>query len=72
LQGYFEPDDREREEGKKGPTEAHHAIAQLSATRHIRVVITTNFDRLLERALDAEGISPVVIDTPDAAEGAPP
>ena len=34
--------------------------------------MTTNFDRLLERALEAVGVAPIVIDTPDAAEGAPP
>ena len=72
LQGYFEPDARDREEGKKVPTEAHRAVARLCAGGHVRVVLTTNFDRLLERALEAEGVSPVVIDTSDAAEGAPP
>ena len=72
LQDYFEPNELEREEGKKLPTTAHRAIARLCSTRHIRVVLTTNFDRLLERALEAEGVSPVVVDTPDAADGAPP
>lgn len=72
LQGYFEPDERDREEGRKVPTEAHRAIARLCAGGHVRVVLTTNFDRLLERALDAEGVAPVVVDTADAAEGAPP
>ena len=72
LQGYFEPDEQEREEGKKLPTAAHQAIARLCSTRHARIILTTNFDRLLERALEAEGVSPVVIDTPDAADGASP
>ena len=72
LQGYFEPNEQEREESKKLPTTAHRAIARLCSTRHIRVVLTTNFDRLLERALEAEGVASVVIDTPDAADGAPP
>lgn len=72
LQGYFEPDDEEREAGTKVPTAAHRAIARLCSTGRIRVVLTTNFDRLLERALEAEGVSPIVIDTPDAIEGAPP
>jgi hypothetical protein len=35
-------------------------------------VLTTNFDRLLEQALTDEGISPTVISTPDAIEGALP
>jgi SIR2-like domain len=72
LQGYFEPDEQEREEGLKLPTEAHRSIARLCADGYVRLVLTTNFDRLLERALEAEGVSPVVIDTPDAVEGAPP
>jgi len=72
LQGYFEPDEEEREEGKKEPTAAHRAIARLCSKGYVRVIVTTNFDRLLERALEAEGVSPIVIDTPDAAEGAPP
>ncbi|QIN81114.1 hypothetical protein GBA65_22020 (plasmid) [Rubrobacter marinus] len=72
LQGYFEPDERDREEGRKMPTQAHRAVARLCAGGHVRVVLTTNFDRLLERALDEEGVSPVVIGTPDAVEGAPP
>jgi hypothetical protein len=72
LQGYFEPDEQEREEGLKLPTAAHRSIARLCAAGYVRLVLTTNFDRLLERALEAEGVSPVVIDTPDAVEGAPP
>lgn len=72
LQGYFEPDEDDREEGRKVPTEAHRAIARLCSKDYVRVILTTNFDRLLEMALEAEGISSVVIDTPDATEGAPP
>jgi hypothetical protein len=30
--------------------------------------VSKNFDRLLERALEVEGITPIVIDTPDASE----
>jgi hypothetical protein len=72
LQGFFEPNEWDREERKKVPTEAHRAIARLCSLGYVRVVLTTNFDRLLERALEAEYVSPVVIDTPDAVEGAPP
>ncbi|KAF0191781.1 MAG: hypothetical protein FD165_1504 [Gammaproteobacteria bacterium] len=72
LKQYFEPSDEEREEGKKLPTVAHKAIAQLVATGHIRVIVTTNFDRLIENALEGEGIAPIVIASPDAAKGAPP
>jgi hypothetical protein len=39
---------------------------------YIRVVVTTNFDRLLEQALDELGIQPTVISTPEAVDGARP
>jgi hypothetical protein len=72
LRGYFEPTDQEREEGRKLPTPAHRAIADLVAKGYVRVLITTNFDRLLELALADVGIQPFVISTPDAAKGALP
>lgn len=72
LKGYFEPTPEEREEGKKLPTLAHKVIAKLVAGGYIKVIVTTNFDRLLESALEAEGVSPVIIDSPDSAKGAPP
>jgi hypothetical protein len=72
LQSYFEPDEEDREEGRKEPTAAHRAIARLCSNGYVRVLVTTNFDRRLERALEAEGIFPIVIDTPHALDGAPP
>lgn len=72
LRSYFEPTDEEREEGRKLPTPAHRAIAGLVAKGYVRVLITTNFDRLLELALADVGIQPFVISTPDAATGALP
>lgn len=72
LKGYFEPTEEEREEGKKTPTAAHRAVARLTAKGYVRVIVTTNFDKLMERALEAEGVNPVVVSTPDSAEGAPP
>jgi hypothetical protein len=72
LRGYFEPTEAEAKQGRKAPTAAHKAIARLVADGRVRVILTTNFDRLLERALDDVGISPVVIATPDAIIGAPP
>jgi tetratricopeptide (TPR) repeat protein len=35
----------------------HDAIASLAAARHVRAVVTTNFDRLIERALEARGVA---------------
>ena len=72
LRSCFEPSADEREQGLKLPTAAHKAIAELVAAGFVRVIVTTNFDRLIEQALEAIGISPTVISTPDAADGALP
>jgi hypothetical protein len=72
LWAYFEPTDEEREEGKKVPTRAHHAIASLVRSGGLRVIITTNFDRLIETALEAGGITPTIISSPDDVDGATP
>lgn len=72
LKGYFEPTEADREEGKKVPTAAHEAIARLAAGGYVSVILTTNFDRLMERALEAEDITPAVLDTPDSIRGAQP
>lgn len=54
------------------PTKAHKAIAQLVASGLVRVIITTNFDRLIENALREAGIEPTVIASDDAIAGATP
>ncbi len=72
LKEHFEPTEEERDEGIKTPTAAHRAIADLVAGGWIRVIVTTNFDRLLESSLEEAGVRPVVISTPDQIEGAPP
>jgi hypothetical protein len=72
LRNYFEPADAERDSGLKQPTKAHTAIAALVAAGYIRVIVTTNFDRLTEKALENAGIVPTVISTSDSIEGAPP
>ena len=72
LKSYFEPNDEELENGLKIPTDAHKAIADLVKDGYIRVIITTNFDRLLEKALESINITPTVISTSDSAEGAIP
>jgi hypothetical protein len=50
----------------------HQAIAKLAAKGYIRVIVTTNFDRLIEQALEAEGVFPTVISSVDAVRGAMP
>jgi hypothetical protein len=72
LRRFFEPSEEEREQGIKVPTAAHRAIARLVKTGRFRVIITTNFDRLLEIALVDEGVVPTVIATADDATGALP
>lgn len=72
LERFFEPTAEEREEGLKRPTEAHRVVARLMARGYVRVVLTTNFDRLLEDACAEEGVAPVVISTNDNASSAEP
>lgn len=72
LRQYWEPSPEERDENKKQPTAAHRAIARMVLTGSIRVVVTTNFDRLIETALIEAGVSPTVISTPDQIQGALP
>ena len=72
LRGYFEPTEDEMDKGSKVPTKAHHAIARLAARGYIKVIVTTNFDKLLERAIDAQGIAPTVVATPDQILGMMP
>ena len=72
LRPYFEPTDQEREDGLKQPTVGHLAIARLVRQGFVRVIITTNFDRLMEKALEAEGVDPEVIDSPEQLLGALP
>ena len=61
LRDFFEPDDAQRNQGLKLPTAAHRAVAELVASGHIRIVLTLNFDHLMEQALRDRGIVPTVI-----------
>ncbi|MFB7030918.1 MULTISPECIES: SIR2 family protein [unclassified Streptomyces] len=70
LAQYFEPE--EGQEDSKGPTAAHRAIARLVKRGNIRVILTTNFDRLTERALQEVGISPQVVSRPEQIKGLMP
>lgn len=69
---YIEPNEEDRREGRKLPTAAHHAIAELIESGYIRVIVTTNFDRLMENALRERGIEPTVVTSVDALRGAEP
>lgn len=72
LKRYFEPTEAERFDGSKMPMAAHKAIARLVSAGFIRVIVTTNFDRLLEQALQEDGISCAVISTSDQISGMMP
>jgi len=72
LAGYFEASERDREEGLKTPSRAHEALARLVKRGLVRVILTTNFDRLTERALEAAGVPPQVIARPEAVAGMAP
>ncbi len=52
LRSYFEP---------ALPTAGHQALASLCVSGRIRLVITTNFDRLIERAIERQGMTPQVV-----------
>jgi hypothetical protein len=66
LRRYFES----RDDGQPvEPTSAHIALAQLCREGFVRVILTTNFDTLLERALDACEVSAQVLSSEDAIRG---
>lgn len=73
LREYFEPNEDELREGKKLPTEAHKAIAKMVKEGYVRIILTTNFDRLMERALEEEGVNDYqVISTSSKIKGMTP
>ncbi|PEK11071.1 SIR2 family protein [Bacillus toyonensis] len=51
LEEFFEPNENDEGNTKK-PTIAHKQIAKLVKDGYIKVIVTTNFDRLMEQALD--------------------
>ncbi|OTY05519.1 SIR2 family protein [Bacillus thuringiensis] len=51
LAEFFEPK-QDGEENIKIPTRAHRSIAKLVKDGYIKVIVTTNFDRLMEQALE--------------------
>jgi len=72
LAPFFEASADERQQGLKVPTRAHRAIAELVRLGLVRVIVTTNFDRLLEIAVEEAGITPTVVSTDDDLFGIPP
>lgn len=72
LRPYFEPTEDDLEQGRKAPTLAHQNIAALVKMGYIRMILTTNFDRLTEIALNNNGIFPDIINSEDQLNGAIP
>jgi hypothetical protein len=72
LRSFFEPTEQERGEGLKQPTEVHRAVARLVAADVVRIILTPNFDRLIEIALQDIGIQPTVIASPSDLLGLTP
>jgi hypothetical protein len=72
LKPYIEPNEEELEKGLKQPSRAHSYIAQLVKKGYIKVIVTTNFDRLMENALRTIGIEPTVISNPAHIEHSMP
>lgn len=72
LRRYFEPDNNEIGEDLKRPTVAHQHIARLVQGGYIKVIVTTNFDRLIENSIKDLGIEPVVISNPGHVENTIP
>lgn len=72
LSGYFEPSEDERANDLKVPGKAHQAIAELVRRGSVRVIVTTNFDGLLEQALEAASVPHQVVTTDAAVEARMP
>lgn len=61
LDGYFTVAGEEGGRVAPGPTPAHRTIAAMVKEGLIGLIVTTNFDDLMERALLDQGVQPVVI-----------
>jgi len=72
LHAYIEATTSDPDETRRRPTTAHRAIARLVRDGVVRVVVTTNFDRLLETALKEEGVEPVMVSSADGIAGMEP
>lgn len=72
LGSYFQATEDDRENGRKVPGKAHKGIADLVARGSVRVILTTNFDELIEQALTAAGVTFQVISTEHEAAASTP
>ncbi|MCR1981384.1 SIR2 family protein [Cellulosimicrobium cellulans] len=72
LDEYFTLGTTDANEQSLVPSAAHRAIARLVVAGYIRVILTTNFDNLTERALIEAGVTPQVITRPEQVPGMEP
>lgn len=72
LRSYFVATTEERQQRLKVPGSAHDSLARLVATGGVRVILTTNFDRLVEQALTSQELDFDVWSTPEEIEGGVP
>lgn len=63
LADYFKP--KAGASGEVGTSDTHAALARLVASGRVRLILTTNLDRLTERALDHAGVAAEVISSPE-------
>lgn len=69
LRGYFS---RDASGQPVQPSQAHRGLARLAADGRLPVIITTNFDHLMEQALHEVGIAPQVLIDPSDVDGMAP
>lgn len=72
LRGYFERSPEDIDADRKSPTPAHRSIARLVRSGTVRVIVTLNFDRLIEQALRDEGVEPTIVSSPADINGMAP
>ena len=58
--------------GDPSPTEAHQSLARLAKAGYIRIILTTNYDSLMETALYSLDLDPLVIANESTADGVEP
>lgn len=58
--------------GVRMPTAGHRALARLVGGGWIRIIVTTNFDPLIEQAMAEAGVTATVLASEDAVRGALP
>lgn len=72
LHKFIDPTPEDVAEQRRVPTRAHRAIAKLVQQGFVRVVLTTNFDRLIENSIRELGVEPTVVKSVDDLRGAIP